>query len=122
MGLDARTVDDVVILTPKGMLLGGKETVELEEKIKRLNAEGNRKLLINLGRTTYTSTMGLAILFWVHSNYVKRGAQVKLCEIDKKIRQVFVLVRLTLVYGDDIHDTEEDALASFRQAVGSASS
>jgi hypothetical protein len=28
------------------------------------------------------------------------------------------LVKLTLIYGDDLHDTEEDALASFRRIPG----
>jgi len=32
--MDIRTIDDVVILTPKGLLLGGKETDELEARIK----------------------------------------------------------------------------------------
>jgi len=121
MSLEIRTADDVVILNPRGMLLGGAETDELEEKIKDLDGKGNEKLLINLGKTTFMSTMGMRVLFWAHAKYVKRGARVKLCCIDRKIREVFVLVKLTLVYGDDIHDTEADALAAFRQPVGSAS-
>ena len=120
MSLNVRTVDDVVILTPRGMLLGGAETDELEEKIKELDGKGNEKLLINLGNTTFMSSMGLRVFFWVHTKYVKRGARVKLCCIDAKIQAVFLLVRLTLVYGDDIHDSEEEALTSFRQLAASA--
>lgn len=120
MSLNVRTVDDVVILTPRGMLLGGKETDELEEKIKELDESGNEKLLINLEKTTFMNTPALSVLFWLHAKYVKRGARVKLCCIDKKIQEIFVLVKLTLVYGDDIHDAEEEALASFRQPATSA--
>ena len=40
MSLDVRTSNDVTILTPKGMLLGGKETDELQGKIKELGEAG----------------------------------------------------------------------------------
>jgi len=116
--MEFRTVDGVVILTPKGLLLGGKETDELEAQIKDLDSQGNDKLLINLGKTTFMSSMGMACLFLAHAKYVKRGARVKLCSVDRKIKALFVLVKLTLIYGDDLHDTEEDALSSFRRILG----
>jgi anti-anti-sigma factor len=118
--MDIRNVDGVIILTPKGLLIGGRETDEFEARVKDLDSRGNEKLLINLGKTTFMSSMGLAILFLAHAKYVKRGARVKLCSVDRKIREVFVLVKLTLIYGDDLHDSEEDALASFRRIPSKA--
>ena len=116
--MEIRTIDDVVILTPKGLLLGGKETDELEARIKELDGQGNEKLLIDLGKTTFMSSMGMACLFLAHAKYIKRGARVKLCSVDRKIKAVFVLVKLTLIYGDDLHDTQNEALASFRRILG----
>jgi anti-anti-sigma factor len=121
MNLDVREADDVTVLTPHGMLLGGRETDELEAKVKELDGKGNMKLLINLGKTTFTTSIGMTVLFLAYTKYTKRGATVKLCSVDKKIRQVFVLVRLTLVYGENLHDTEEEALASFRVLPAPAS-
>jgi anti-anti-sigma factor len=118
MSLHDRTQDGVTILTPSGMLLGGRETEALHDKIVELDAAGNEQLLINLGKTTYMSSMGLAAMFFARTKYVKRGAVVKICCVDKKIMQLFVLVRLTLVYGDDLHDNEEQALAAFHAATG----
>lgn len=115
--MEVRNVDGVVILSPKGLLIGGKETDELESRIKDLDGAGNQKLLINLGKTTFMSSMGMAALFLAHARYVKRGARVKICSVDRKIREIFVLVKLTLIYGDDLHDTEEEALASFRRIL-----
>ena len=118
--MEVRNVDGVVILAPKGLLIGGKETDELEAKIRELDGAANEKLLINLGKTTFMSSMGLAALFLAHAKYVKRGARVKLCSVDRKIRELFVLVKLTLIYGDDLHDSEEDAMASFRRIASKA--
>ena len=118
--MEIRNVDDVVILTPRGLLLGGKETDEFEARIKDFDGMGNEKLLINLEKTTFMSSMGMACVFLAHARYVKRGARVKLCSVDRKIRQLFALVKLTLIYGDDLHDTEEEALASFRRILSRA--
>ena len=118
--MDIKTIDDVVILTPKGLLLGGKETDELEARIKELDGAGNEKLLIDLGQTTFMSSMGMACLFLAHAKYIKRGARVKLCSVDRKIKVLFALVKLTLIYGDDLHDSEDEALASFRRILSKA--
>ena len=60
MSLDVRTSGDITILAPKGMLLGGKETDELQGKIKELSEAGNKKLLINLGQTSFMNSVGSA--------------------------------------------------------------
>jgi len=122
MSLNVRNEGDVVVLDPKGMLLGGKETDELREKITELDAQGNGKLLVNLGKVSFMSSMGLAALFLAHAKYAKRGAVVKLCCTDNRIREIFVIVRLTLVYGDNLCDTEEQALVDFREIPAPAGS
>jgi anti-anti-sigma factor len=115
MSLKMRTEDGVTILTPRGMLLGGRETDELEQRVVEQDTAGNQRLLINLGETTYMSSMGLAVLLLARAKYLKRGAQIKVCSVGQKIQQLFVLVKMPLVYGDDLHETEEEALASFRE-------
>ena len=112
MSLEVRTSGDVTILSPKGMLLGGKETDELQGKIKELSEAGSRKLLINLGQTTFMNSVSLGVLIQGHSNYAKRDAQMKLCAVDKKIQNIFVVTKLSLVF--DVYDTEAQALASFK--------
>ena len=112
MSLEVRTVGDVTVLTPKGMLLGGKETDELQAKIKELAEAGNKKLLINLGQTTFMNSVSLGVLIAGHSNYAKRTAKMKLCAVDKKIQNIFVVTKLSLVF--DVYDSEDEALKSFQ--------
>ena len=114
MKLDSRVVEDVDVLTPHGMLFGEKQTDEMQQKIRELDQKGRMKLLIDLGKTTMMNSLGLGVLFVAHAKYAKRGATVKLCCVDRRLEQIFVIVKLALVYGDNIHDTEEEALASFR--------
>lgn len=112
MSLDVRTSGDVTIVTPKGMLLGGKETDELQGKIKELVEAGNKKLLINLGQTTFLNSVSLGVLIGAHSSYAKRGAEMKLCQVDKKIQNIFVVTKLSLVF--DVYESCEEATKSYK--------
>jgi anti-anti-sigma regulatory factor len=46
-----------------------------------------------------------------HASYKRRGWQIKLCRINKSINNVFVITKLALVF--DVHDTRDQAVASF---------
>jgi anti-anti-sigma regulatory factor len=52
------------------------------------------------------------VLIAGHSNYAKRSAQLKLCQVDKKIQNIFVVTRLSLVF--ETYETEEEAIKSFK--------
>jgi len=108
-----RHVGSVTILGPKGYLTGGDETEELEQKIKALSEAGNKHLVINLGETQHLNSTALGVLISAHSNYVRRGGQMKLCSVDKRIENIFVITKLSLVF--DVYHNEEQAIASFAE-------
>ena len=49
MALKEKKEGDIIILYPKGFLMGGAETDELQKRVSELEAEGNQRLIINLG-------------------------------------------------------------------------
>ncbi|TMQ49926.1 MAG: STAS domain-containing protein [Candidatus Eisenbacteria bacterium] len=108
-----RQVGNVAILSPKGYLTGGDETEELEQTIKNLGESGNKHLIINLAETQHLNSTALGVLISAHSNYVRRGGQMKLCSVDKRIENIFVITKLSLVF--DVYPSEEQALASFAE-------
>jgi anti-sigma B factor antagonist len=109
--MKSRQVGAIAILTPKGYLTGGEETEELERGIKQLGEEGNKHLVINLSETQHLNSTALGVLISAHSNYVRRGGQMKLAAVDKRIENIFVITKLSLVF--DVYPTEEQAIASF---------
>ena len=108
-----RQVGNIAILSPKGHLMGGDETEELEKTIKALSDGGNKQLLINLGETQHLNSTALGVLISAHSNYVRRGGQMKLCSVDKRIENIFVITKLSLVF--DVYPGEEQAIQSFAE-------
>jgi len=109
-----RQVGTIAIITPRGYLTGGDETDELERSIKTLAESGNKHLLINLSETQHLNSTALGVLISAHSSYVRRGGQMKLCSVDKRIENIFVITKLSLVF--DVYPNEEQAIASFAEA------
>jgi anti-sigma B factor antagonist len=108
-----RQVESIVILTPRGYLTGGDETDELERTIKQLQEGGNKHLVINLSETQHLNSTALGVLISAHSGYVRRTGQMKLCSVDKRIENIFVITKLSLVF--DVYPNEEQAIASFAE-------
>jgi len=108
-----RQVGSIVILYPKGYLTGGDETDELEKAIKDLGEGGNKNLVINLSETQHLNSTALGVLISGHSNYLRRGGQMKLCAVDHRIQNIFVITKLSLVF--DVFPSEEQAIASFAE-------
>ena len=108
-----RQVGSIVILYPKGYLTGGDETDELEKAIKDLGEGGNKNLVINLSETQHLNSTALGALISAHSSYSRRGGHMKLAAVDKRIENIFVITKLSLVF--DVYPSEEQAIASFAE-------
>ena len=102
---------NIVLLEPKGSLIGGKETDELKESLSKLLNDGHKKVVIDLGKVDYLNSTALGALVSAHTSYSKQGGKVKLCNVNKNIKNIFVITKLTLVF--DVLDGQMDAIASF---------
>ncbi|MBI5835838.1 MAG: STAS domain-containing protein [Candidatus Eisenbacteria bacterium] len=111
MALKEKTEGDIVILYPRGFLMGGAETDELHKRVQELEAAGNQKLVINLADTSMMNSTAIGVFITAHKHYSQRGAKLKLCNVDAKINNVFVITRLSLVF--DVYESEAAAIASF---------
>jgi len=108
MGLHVEKHGDVVVLAPEGNFYGGKETDELERALKELQAADNKKLVLDLGKVSHLNSMAIGQLVGAHTNYQKRGGRIFLANVDKRIQNVFVVTKLSLVF--ELANTREDAV------------
>jgi anti-sigma B factor antagonist len=102
---------EIVILEPKGNFVGGEETDEMRDTIKKYADSGNKKLIIDLGGVSYLNSTALGVLISSHANYTKREGKVKLCQINKNLENLFVITKLSLIF--DSFPNQEEAIASF---------
>ena len=87
------------------------KTDVLRAEIEKLAAEVNKKLVIDLGKTNYLNSTAIGVLIWAHTHYAKNSGEVKLANLNKSIKNIFVITKLTLVF--DVRDSQLDAVASF---------
>ncbi|MBN8568715.1 MAG: STAS domain-containing protein [Ignavibacteria bacterium] len=102
---------DIIVIAPKGNFVGGDETDELRDTIKKLSDEGNKKLVIDLGEVLYLNSTALGVLISAHANYSKREGKIKLCQLNKNLENLFVITKLALIF--DSYPTQEEAIQSF---------
>lgn len=104
-------VKGIVVLGPKGNFVGGDETDELRDTIKKYSELGNKKLIIDLGDVLYLNSTALGVLISAHANYSKREGKIKLCQLNKNLENLFVITKLALIF--DSYPTEVEAIKSF---------
>lgn len=102
---------NIVVLELKGNYVGGQETDDLREAIKKLSDDGNLKLVIDLGEVSYLNSSALGVLIAAHANYAKRGGKIKLCQLNKNLENLFVITKLSLIF--DSYPNQVEAIASF---------
>lgn len=108
--MSQREVDGVTVVALDGRIVLGEESNALREKVKRLVAEGKKKIVLNVNNITFIDSAGLGTLVSSHHTAKKEGASVRLCHLDNKFQQVLQITKLmTVLY---ISNTEAEAVAS----------
>ena len=114
MAIRRKQVRSVVVVYPKGSFFGDQETDEFQKALTDEAATGNTRLILNLIECQALNSIAIGVLMRGYSNYKGRGGDIKLCGLSKRLRDLFTMTRLIMVF--DHHETEEQALAAF--AVG----
>jgi anti-sigma B factor antagonist len=110
MSIKSSTVSDgnVVILEPKGSLIGGTETDELKNTITALQEKGNSKLIIDLADVSYLNSSAIGVLTVAHNSYQQRQGKLVLCNVNKSISNIFLVTKLSMIFLTE--DKREDAI------------
>ena len=111
MAIKRREVRSIVILSLKGRFYGDAETDELEKAILADAAAGNKMLVLNMAECEALSSVPIGVLMRGYANYKARGGEIKLCALGKRLKDLFTMTKLIMVF--DHHDTEEQAIAAF---------
>ncbi len=113
MKLNSWEKDGVAILQPKGKLMGGSDTGDLDERLYSLVGQGKLKVILDLGETDWINSSGLSILIHHWKKYNDAGGNLRLANLTNKIEKILVISKLTSVF--DTYDTLDEAVASFKE-------
>ena len=86
---------------------------ELDEKLYALLGKVQEKVILDMHKTDWIASSGIAILLHHYTKFKEISGNLKLAGLTKKIQQIIVITKLTLVF--DVYDTLEAALDSLKK-------
>ncbi|HTK30593.1 MAG TPA: STAS domain-containing protein [Candidatus Saccharimonadaceae bacterium] len=113
MAVRRKQVRSIAVLALKGSFFGDTETDELQKAIMDEAASGNTRLVLNLSECQALNSIAIGVLMRGYANYKGRGGEIKLCGLGKRVKDIFTMTKLIMVF--DHHETEEQTLASFAE-------
>src|SRR6201993_1418583 len=111
MTMTVRQLGAVTIVDFSGRIQLGEESAALRDLVRDLLSKGHKKILFNLGDVNYIDSSGLGCLVSAFGSVQKRGGELKLLNLTKKVQDVMQITRLYTVF--DIMDDEAAAVRSF---------
>jgi anti-sigma B factor antagonist len=85
---------------------------EIGDQIKALIAENDQpKIVLDFARVAHMSSSALGMLITLNKRVAERNGQLRLCNIQEAIYEVFVITRLNEIF--TICQSRQEALESF---------
>jgi anti-sigma B factor antagonist len=101
----------VSVLDLSGKIVLGEGDGQIRDRIKDLLADGQRRILLNLGDVNYIDSAGLGALISSYTTTKRQGGHLKLVNLTKRIQDLLAITKLITVF--ETYDNEAQALASF---------
>ena len=111
MAIKRKAIRTIVVLYPKGSFFGDRETDELQKAIMDEAGTGNTRLVLNLAECQAFNSTAIGALMRGYASYKSRGGEIKLCGLGKRLKDLFTMTKLIMVF--DHHETEDQAVAAF---------
>ena len=112
--ISSRNVDGILVISCSGRIVFGEESSLLRDTVKQA-IQDNKKIVLNLGEVNYIDSGGLGTLVSLHTTAYTAGATIKLANLTKRVGDLLQVTKLLTVF--DVHNSEYDALESFRQVA-----
>jgi anti-sigma B factor antagonist len=106
-----REAGDVTVLDLDGNIIMGGSSERLGSELRRLAAEGKRRVLVNFERVKYLDSSGVGELVSGSQALAKAGGSIRFLGLPPKVREVMTLASMLSLF--EVYDDEAAALADF---------
>ena len=111
MKLTDRVQDGIVILEPKGKIMGGPDETELSETLNGLIDQNKIHVILDLTEAIWMDSGGLGICLGGMTRLRNRGGDLRLVGLSESIRSLLEKCRILSMF--QCYDTAEEAINSF---------
>jgi anti-sigma B factor antagonist len=110
-----RTVDGILAIECSGRIVFGEESSLLRDEVKKAVADGQKRIVLNLGEVNYIDSGGLGTLVALHTTAHNAGGTIKLANLTKRVGDLLQVTKLLTVF--EVYPSEYEALEAFRTAA-----
>jgi len=111
MNIKAEEFDGVVVLSIKGNLMGGPETISVHEKVKEFVAQGKKKIVIDLSGVKWMNSSGLGAMMGCLTSLKNAKGDLKLSGVTEKVKSLFMITKLITIF--ETYNSPEEAVKAF---------
>lgn len=111
VAITQRQVGDVMVVTLDGNIITGESADRVREIIRRLLAEGRRKILLDMAEVRWVDSMGLGTLVAALVSVTRAEGQIKLLKVRKNIKDLLSNTKLDTVFAS--YDDESQAINDY---------
>jgi len=112
MKLSDREMNSIVILEPRGKIMGGPDASLLHDKLYELIENDKKRIVIDLAGVEWMNSTGLGILISSYTTLRNHQGELKLANVTDKIRSLLTITKLVTVF--EAHDSVDAAVQSFK--------
>ena len=113
--LSTRTRDGILVVDCNGRIVFGEESANLRDTVKKLIAENNKKIVLNLSGVSYIDSGGLGTLVALYATARNAGGAIKLANLTQRVDDLLQVTKLVTIF--DVYDSEEKAIQAFRKGA-----
>jgi anti-sigma B factor antagonist len=111
MKLNNREENGVMIIEPRGKIMGGPESTALHDLLHDLIDQGKKNVVIDLGKVDWMNSTGLGLLISGLTTLRKSGGELKLANVTDKIQSLLTITKLVTIFKS--YDSVDEAVTSF---------
>ncbi|MDZ4723388.1 MAG: STAS domain-containing protein [candidate division Zixibacteria bacterium] len=112
MKLSDREINGVVILEPKGKIMGGPDASLLHDKLYEYIEKNKKRVIIDFAQVDWMNSTGLGILISGYTTLRNNNGELKLANVTDKIQSLLTITKLVTVF--ESYDSIDEAIKSFK--------
>lgn len=113
MKLTEREQDGVIVLEPKGKIMGGPDASLLHDKLYEFIEQDKKKFVVDLKDVEWMNSTGLGIIISGFTTLRNSDGTLKLANVTEKIQSLLVITKLQGVF--EAFDSVDEAIQSFNE-------
>lgn len=113
MGFKIDERNECVVIEFKGNVMGGPETVSLNEQLHELIDNGKKSIVVDLSRVKFMNSSGLGMLIGALTTMRNAGGDLRICNASDKIESLLMVTKLITVFQH--FRSLDDAINSYKE-------